>query len=56
MDTLSGVVVVTYLLARVLFTSLRPDAGGFLLIGLVVIGLSAAGGWWLKEIAREEHP
>jgi uncharacterized membrane protein len=30
------------------------DAGGFLLTGLLVIGLSAAGGWWLRRIATEE--
>ena len=29
-------------------------AGGFLIIGLVVIGLSAAGGVWLQSIALEE--
>jgi len=29
------------------------DAGSFLLIGLVVIALSAAGGWWLKQVALE---
>jgi uncharacterized membrane protein len=26
----------------------------FLIIGLLVIGLSAAGGWWLKRVATEE--
>lgn len=31
------------------------DAGALLFIGLVVIGLSAAGGWWLKTIANEEE-
>lgn len=30
------------------------DAGALLFIGLVVIGLSAAGGWWLKQVANEE--
>jgi hypothetical protein len=30
------------------------DAGALLFIGLVVIGLSAAGGWWLKQVATEE--
>lgn len=29
------------------------DAGGFLFIGLVIMGLSAAGAWWLKQVARE---
>ena len=31
----------------------RADAGAFLFIGLVVIGLSEAGAWWLKRIAAE---
>jgi hypothetical protein len=31
-------------------------AGSFLLIGLLVIGLSAAGGFWLKQVAAEEEP
>lgn len=30
------------------------DAGGFLFIGLVIIGLSAAGGWWLKSVINEQ--
>lgn len=29
---------------------------GFLLVGLLVIGLSAAAGWWLKRVAAEEAP
>jgi hypothetical protein len=29
-------------------------AGSLLFIGLVVIGLSAAGGWWLRQVANEE--
>jgi hypothetical protein len=31
------------------------DAGTFLFIGLMVIGISAAGGWWLKNLANEEE-
>ena len=30
------------------------DAGSFLFIGLVVIALSAIGGWWLRTISPEE--
>ena len=30
------------------------DAGGFLLLGLVVIGLSALAGFWLRGVALEE--
>jgi uncharacterized membrane protein len=48
---LSVVVVVSTFVIRHFF---RADAGAFLLIGLLVIGISAAGGWWLKSIAAEE--
>lgn len=30
------------------------DAGMFLFVGLLVIGMSAAGGFWLKQVATEE--
>jgi uncharacterized membrane protein len=32
----------------------HADAGSFLLIGVVVIAMSAAGAWWLKGIASKE--
>ena len=48
---LSIIVVTVFFLSRHLLE--RGDAGAFLVIGLVVIGLSAAGGWWLREIATE---
>ena len=48
---LSFIVVISMFLAEWLLYS--GDASGFLLIGLVVIGLSAAGGWWLKSVANE---
>ncbi len=32
---------------------LHNDAGVYLLIGMIVLGLSAAGGWWLRNVARE---
>jgi uncharacterized membrane protein len=48
---LSVVVVVSTAVVRHLFS---VDAGAFLLVGLLIIGISAAGGWWLKSIAREE--
>jgi len=51
---LSVVIVVTVLLARGLFDH-GADAGSFLIIGLMVIGLSAAGGMWLKSIAQENQ-
>ena len=50
---LSAVVVVAALLGRLLADS-RAEAGVFLLIGLVVIGMSAMGGYWLKQVANEE--
>ena len=34
---------------------LGGDAGGFLFIGLVVIGMSAGGAVWLKSAAREQR-
>jgi uncharacterized membrane protein len=49
---LSIIVVVTAFLAKHLLRGF--DAGGFLLIGLVVIGLSAAGSYWLRAVATEE--
>jgi uncharacterized membrane protein len=45
------VVVATFFADKVT----HNDAGGFLLIGLMVIGISAAGGWWLKRIATEDQ-
>lgn len=51
---LSAVVVVASLLGRLMADS-RAEAGAFLLIGLVVIGMSAAGGYWLKQVANEEE-
>lgn len=34
---------------------LKSGSAAFLLIGLVVIGLSAVGGMWLKAVANREH-
>lgn len=50
---LSGIVVIAVALSRWLFAHM--DASGALLIGLVVIGLSAAGAQWLRSLAREEE-
>jgi predicted Zn finger-like uncharacterized protein len=48
---LSLIVVVSVFLSNGL---LRHDSSGaFLLIGMVVLGMSAAGGWWLRNVARE---
>jgi len=49
---LSVVVVVTALLARALIETTQ-DPGVFLLVAILVLGMSAGGGWWLKTVARE---
>lgn len=48
---LSAIVVVAAFLGKHLA---RGEAGGLLLIGLIVIGMSAAGGYWLRNVATEE--
>jgi uncharacterized membrane protein len=48
---LSVIAVVTAWLATNLLKS-GDAAGAMLLIGLIVIGLSAAGGWWLKQVVN----
>jgi predicted Zn finger-like uncharacterized protein len=48
---LSLIVVITTFLGHNLARS--GDAGTFLFIGMVVLGLSAAGGWWLRSVGRE---
>ena len=50
---LSSVVVVASGLSRLLLEA-RADAGGLFFIGLVIIAMSAAGGYWLKNVANEE--
>jgi predicted Zn finger-like uncharacterized protein len=51
LGVLSLIVVVAVFLGNHLLD--HGDAGAFLFIGLVVLGLSAAGGWWLRSVARE---
>jgi len=51
LGVLSLIVVVAVFLGRHLLD--HGDAGAFLLIGLIVLGLSAVGGWWLRVVARE---
>jgi len=48
---LSVIVLVTAFLTNTIVRT--AEAGGFLFIGVVVLGLSAAGAWWLKQIAAE---
>lgn len=50
---LSAIVVVSAFLSKHLLE--RGSAGGFLLIGLVVIGMSAASAFWLRQVAREDE-
>lgn len=47
---LSAVVVVAAFLSKQLLD--HDSGGGYLFIGMVVIGLSAAGGIWLKSVAK----
>jgi uncharacterized membrane protein len=49
---LSLIVTVAALLSN---NILGDGSGGLLLIGLVVIGMSAGGAIWLKSVAREQH-
>ena len=51
---LSLIVAVAALLADIMFTS-GDSAGGYLLIGLVVIGMSAGGALWLRSAAQEQE-
>ncbi len=49
---LISIIVSAWLVARTLGRHL--DAGGMLLVGLLVIGMAAAGARWLRSIAAEE--
>jgi len=51
LGVLSLVIVVAVFLGHHLLH--RGDAGAFFFIGMAVLGLSAAGGWWLRHVARE---
>lgn len=50
---LSAVIITATFLGKHILR--HNDAGGFLLIGLVIIAMSALGGFWLKSIATEER-
>jgi uncharacterized membrane protein len=50
---LSIVLVVAAFLANFMFRSSGASFEGFLLVGFVVIALSAAGGMWLRRVATE---
>lgn len=49
---LSGIVVVTAALAHHLLE--RESAGSFLVIGVAIVAMAAAGAWWLRQVAAEE--
>ncbi|MDD1610579.1 MAG: hypothetical protein LUO95_08255 [Methylococcaceae bacterium] len=49
---LSGIIVITVWLSKLMLE--HDDGGAFLFIGFVVIGLSAAGGFWLKSVVNAE--
>ena len=50
---LSIVVVVTAFLSEHMLSG-HQTAGAFLFIGLTVIAMAAASGWWLKQVAQSE--
>jgi uncharacterized membrane protein len=49
---LSAIVVITAFLAERILK--HGDAGAFLFIGLVIIGLSAAAAWWIRRMVQEQ--
>jgi uncharacterized membrane protein len=49
---LSAIIVITSFLVKQMH---MREAGAYLFIGLVIIGLSAAGGWWLKTVVNEHE-
>lgn len=51
LGVLSAIVVIVAFAGKEVLR--HNEAGSFLLIGMLVIGLSAAGGWWLKSVAAE---
>lgn len=51
-----GVLALTVVTATSLATQMHfGNAASLLFVGLVVIGISAAGGWWLRQVAHEEE-
>ena len=49
---LSGVIVITAFMSRhILF---HADPAAFLFVGLLVIGMSAAGAWWIRKLSKEQ--
>ena len=52
-SVLSVTIVMTCFLGRYMLPE-YTDASSLLFLGLIVIGLSAAGGWWLKQVVAQE--
>jgi uncharacterized membrane protein len=52
---LSVITVATTFLAKHLFGA-RWDAGAFLFMAMLIIGMAAAAGWWLKRLAAQTPP
>lgn len=50
---LSAIIFITIWLSKLMLE--HDDGGAFLFIGLVIIVLSAAGGFWLKSVVNEEQ-
>lgn len=48
---LSAIIFITVWLSKLMLK--HDEAGAFLFIGLLIIGLSAVGGFWLKSVANE---
>ena len=51
---LSVIVMVTGLMSKAIISSRAWQPGALLIIGLVIIGMSAASAYWLKGVAAEE--
>ena len=52
---LSGIVFITVWLSDVMLDHANDEASAFFLIGIVIIVLSALGGFWLKSVAQQEQ-
>ncbi|MFI3190130.1 hypothetical protein BCS42_11930 [Crenothrix sp. D3] len=52
---LSGIIFITVWLTEKMMNNKMDEAGVFLFIGFVIIGLSALGGFWLKSVAQGGH-
>jgi hypothetical protein len=50
---LSGIIIITVWLSKQMLE--HDEGGAFLFIGFVIIGLSAAGGFWLKSVVNAEQ-